>query len=213
MNWTEREVIYDCIKNTNEMIRSHGVIWEDNKYKFLYTAWNEEVKYGEWDGSSTWTFADCSISDKKDIWHLDFGKDVTNNNYYMIAYSKTSGVKYYKSSDKVNWTFVKTLLVTGDDSTFWNTRLYRSCAVYNGREWLLYFTAEKDDRIATLGLMKGDSLENLKVIDGGNNIESVMCNSDLVIKGEILLNGAKLGFDGTTLYFQRQDGTRISICK
>lgn len=210
VNWSDREVIYDCIKGSNEMIRSHAVIWEDNKYKFLYTDWNEKVKYGEWNGLSTWDFQNCSISDNKDIWHLDFGKDVVNNNYYMIAYSKTSGIKYYNSDDKINWNFVKTLLLTGDDSTFWNTRLYRSCAVYNNKNWLLYFTAEKDNRIATIGLMKGETLDTLEVVDGGNNIESLMCNSDLVVNGEIILNGIKIGYDGANLYFQRSDGTRLS---
>ena len=213
VNWSERETIYDCIDNgTNEMIRSQGVIWEDNKYKFLYTDRSEKVKYGEWDGSSNWTFSACTLSDNKSVWHLDFGKNPTDNSYYMIAYSKKdSDVKYYKSADKLTWTYVKTLLTTGDDSTFWNSTLYRSCATYNGKEWLLYFTAEKDKRLAILGLMKGKTLDTLEVVDGGNNIESIICNSDLIVNGEIVLNGIKLGYDGNNLYFQKEDGTRLII--
>ena len=214
VHWSEREIIYDCIDNgTNEMIRSQAVIWEDNKYKFLYTDRSEKVKYGEWDGSSNWTFNACTISDNKSIWHLDFGKNPTDNSYYMIAYSKKdSDVKYYRSDDKINWTYVKTLLTTGNDSTFWNSTLYRSCATYNGKEWLLYFTAEKDKRVAILGLMKGKTLDTLEVVDGGNNIESIRCNSNMIVNGEIILNGCKIGFDGTNLYFQRSDGTRLLIC-
>lgn len=213
VNWSNREVIYDCIKGTNEMIRSHGVIFEQNKYKFLYTGWSSEVKYGEWDGVSSWVFKNCTISDNQPIWHLDFGKNPIDNSYYMISYSSENGVKYYKSQNGTDWTFVKTLLVTGDNLTFWNTGLYRSCAVYDGLNWSLYFTATKNNKITSLGLMKGKTLENLSLIDGGNNINTITARN-ISVDGEILLNNkVKIGYDGEYLYFQREDGTRVAIIK
>lgn len=170
-----------------------------------------------------WTFQTCTFDQLfESVWHLDVEWNPVDNNYCLITYAGEDVIRYYKSDDGINWEHVKQILAL-EEGTFYNTKLYRASPIYNGEHWLLYFTAEKDDRVATIGLMMGKTLESLEVIDGGYTLDTAVFRDGIRfdntgnIESLITLadTGECIGFDyeTKTLYFQRSDGTRVVIAR
>ena len=82
---------------------------------------------------------------------------------------------------------------------------------------MLYFTGSTADYTG-IGLMTGETLESLELVDGGYNRDRIQAKGGIELgSAPIILadTGECIGFDLATksLYFQRADGSRIVIAK
>lgn len=216
---------------THKMVRSHALIFEDGKYKMWFTGWSGgNVGYGETTDPTNfanWTWQQVSLgTGATNSWHLDVVK--VGSTYYLFNDTVNFDLQLYSSSNGINFTKVKDLLTkTNNPKDFYGAVIYRSSGLVVDGLYSVYVSGWNSSvgntGIASIGLMRGTSFENLSLIDGGYN------RQDLRIGGNIRLSNLKymksiielddrgnaLGFDydSQTLYFQRANGEKISIAK
>lgn len=223
---TERETILTPAQmgaTDPTIIRSPAMIYEDNKYKMWFTGWtNANVGYVEFYNANelaTATFTKVTLpAGSPNCWHLDVIKD--NGVYYLLNNTTSFNLTLLSSPNGITFTRVADLLTkTLDNRDFYGQTVYRSSAIKVGN--LFYVFVSGWNTHANIGLMIGDSLTNLNLVDGGyirQDIRvggNIRLNNTVYVKSLIELDdrGNALGFDYATqtLFFQRADGTKIKI--
>lgn len=232
--WTARETLID-LENGNspvgKMVRSHALYWDGTKYKMWYLYDRVEgnsggycdIGYSESTDGITWTARQKWIPDLYiNPWHMDLLH--VNGVYHLLVFTRVGQrLLYYKSTDGINFTFKKTILqANGDKESFYGTGLYRGSIVYTGSKWKVYFTGENGVH-AKNGLMIGDSMEELEVVNGNYHLHKqvfdkgieIINNGKISSTIQIADTGECFGFDYTTKepYFQKADGIKVYFAR
>lgn len=205
------------------IIRSPAIIYEDNMYKMWFTGWtNANIGYVEFSNANelaTSTFTKVTKpAGAPNCWHLDVIKD--NGVYYLLNNTVSFNLTLLSSTDGISFIRVQDLLTkTLDNRDFYGQTVYRSSAIKVGN--LFYVFVSGWNTHANIGLMVGDSLTNLKLVDGGyirQDIRvggNIRLNNTVYVKSLIELDdrGNAIGFDyeTQTLFFQKADGTKVKI--
>ena len=181
--WSAREIMIDLQAANNgvgTMVRSQSIIWDAtaSKYKMWYVDGladepipGKNLCYSESSNGTTWSNkVVCSMDTYVDPWHQDTYYNPKDGTYSCLIYAyqgNISRLMYYISTDGINFTFVKEILRVSSQGHFYSKELYRSCTVYNDRDWMVYFSWTGDTYNPTrgIGLMMGKSMTELEVID------------------------------------------------
>ena len=177
VKWSERELMIN-LQNINtinnevgKMVISQSIFWDRFKYRMWYVdelsyVNDRNVCYSESKDGKVWTKKKiCLLQGKKiDPWHLDL--QYINGKYYVIIYSKnTNELTLWISIDGDNFKFEKILLRPSHPfNSFYKSGLYRSCLVWNGKGYMIYFSANNGKK-TSLGLMAGSNLSDMEIVD------------------------------------------------
>ncbi len=216
VNWSERKVMNDFQDPNSglyDMARSPAIIWDGTKYKMWFVDKVAPIKprnvvYAESLDGETWTNrTNCTLHGRTDDnWHIDV--HFSNGEYHLIIHSQDRhALNYYTSADGINFTFKGELLktTTVHRSNF-NSRLYRSCLVWNGSNYLFYVTGEKrlgNEVKWSISLAVGKTINSLEWIDGNYFREKqffekgirLTNNEEMISDLEIAENGDAIGYD------------------
>lgn len=179
VTWSNREFILSFGLPTDENNpRSPGIIFENGLYKMISGRTAKkgsgyEVCYQTSKDGLVWSKKNVCEFDNatKAIWHLDFNK--IQGEYILLAYIQSSKkLSIYKSKDLIHWIFYKDLLKV-TPGTFYNRDLYRSSIENVDGHVEVFFTAEATTltgrKVASLGLMKGATIDKLQVVSADEN--------------------------------------------
>lgn len=181
VNWSDEEIISRLWENVDgkglgKMVVSQALIYNPEEG---YTMWyvNSEDHQGERlvvmstsiDGI-IWTNAqECNFSKTVNAWHIDVQIDL-DGSLLMTVYDK-KGVSLWKSSDRINWEYIQTMLVPSNKvGSFYCNGLYRSCIVCQNKSYQLFFSAYDLDS-THVGLAEFKSInEAPRIITRGNRL-------------------------------------------
>jgi hypothetical protein len=171
MNWSEREVLINptdtnTIDTLGDMVRSQSVIY-DKIYRMWYvdnTSNCRNVCYTKSHDGKIWLKrVVCTLHGHKvNPWHINL---VMIDGEYLLTIYGDKDLTLWKGSDGIHFSYLKTLLkpslVYG---SFYSDGLYRSSMIKVDNRYMVYFSAY-DEKRTYIGLMRGTSLESMKVID------------------------------------------------
>lgn len=182
-NWSDREILADLyaddvIATLGDMVRSQAVLYENGLYAMWYVDnvdpkgeksvcfaksidgyhWSERVK--------------CQlVGHPIEPWHLDVNR--IDGELYLTIYG-FNNITLWKEIENNVFQFVKVVLETSNKfGSFYSDGLYRTSLIKDEESCKLYFSAF-DEYTTSIGLMSGDSPENLEVVSAdGNNISFI----------------------------------------
>ena len=179
VHFTNREVLLNfsdssCISTIGDMVRSHAVIWQNDKYMMWYVDNSnpqgiKHVRYSESSDGYNWSEAYiCKLDKDINPWHIDVA--FIDGEYILTIYD-LYGLSLWRSSDSINFKFMKELLSPSCTyGSFYSDGLYRTSMIKDDIDLKLYFSAYDQER-TYIGLMEGESLDDLEVTSiRGNNI-------------------------------------------
>lgn len=172
--WSERELVVDLQDENDvviwgEQIISPSVRWDENKcfFECWYVdgsgyAMDRGVRYSTSKDGLKWEKAvRCELPMDNDLpWHLDVQS--YNGVYYMLCYSDNNALMLYTSVDGVNFQYQNTILHSMPN-TFFSERIYRSCSVWDGQKYRIYFPGY-DGKLSRIGLIETDDWSHYRMI-------------------------------------------------
>ena len=183
LTWTEREVmIPPSDRSSQHFMRSPSIIWDNTNN--LYRAWYQNdfglfyetsVNGKVWDGQQK-----LSLDVPHSHWHIDV--NYFSGEYHLLSYSLTQDVVYYTSKDGINFIKQRKLLDSNDGNPLYSTGLYRAVSLLDGDgKARVYFTAETENRVTKIGLMIGDSINDMQGVQKLAS-EMVVLNSGITLE-------------------------------
>ncbi len=200
VNWENRDTLVSLKtghSSLGNMVVSPAVIHHNGSYQMWYV--NSENKEREIlfstsiDGKNWDETRKCILDGQNRApWHIDIS--YIDNKFILICYD-FHDITLYESGDKINFNKISTILTPSRFGSFYGNGLYRASLIKD-KEYKLYFSC--DDMFKThIGLMRGNSLNNLKVYDNGtkynNYVEFLLYKiyADWVHYSFIIKNGFK----------------------
>lgn len=191
VNWSEREVMVDT--SEYHMIRSQAMRWDNvsEKYRMWYTGGEggSIVSYNESSDGKIWdNYQKCT--GVLSCWHLDI--EIMNGEYYLLNYELNNNLginqlRLHKSIDGIN--FDEGLVVLKPEICTWYAGgLYKSTLVYNGKDWIMYFSGETNRRY--IGIATGNDPFKLNVLNGGYVVGAKKYEGNLEIITTNVRNGS-----------------------
>lgn len=172
VSWQDRTLLLDyldsgCLSTVGDMVRSTAILWQNDRYVMWFVdnadpKGDKHVCYSESTDGRHWSKKDiCELRGHTVMpWHLDL--NYVDGEYLLTLYD-FQDLTLWKSSDGKGFDFVKTLLSpSGVYGNFYSDGLYRSSLIKDHDGYKVYFSAY-DDRQTRIGLMAGESLEDLRV--------------------------------------------------
>ena len=209
---------------TAKDIRSMAILYKDSIYKMWFTGMNGgNVGFGYTPTPNiptSWIFSPVTMTGKKtNTWHLDVIRD--GGDIWLIDCTVLFDLHLFKWVSDTQFQWQKVILErTYNSKDYYSNVVYRSSGLIVNGVYSL-FVSGWNDKLASIGLMEGDSFMNLKHIDGGYIRQDVRVggnirlNNTVYVKSLIELDdrGNAIGFDYETksIFFQKSDGTKIKI--
>lgn len=163
-HWSEREVIADLRKGEDaaiwgEQIISQSVLWNDAKQ--IWECWyvdgsgdklDRGIRYVTSANGVLWEkYQQCAIFVEKDLpWHIDV--QIYDGIYYMLCYTDKNQLLLYTSQNGIDFMY-RNVVLTPQPNTFYRERIYRSCSVYDGEKYRIYFSGF-DDHYGRIGVVE-----------------------------------------------------------
>lgn len=182
VNWSDEEIISRLWENVDgkglgKMVVSQALIYNPEEG---YTMWyvnsedhngKRQIVFSHSNDGVNWTDAKLCEMHGFDInpWHIDVQQDF-DGSLLMTVYDK-SDISLWKSSDIVNWEYIRTLLAPSHKiGSFYCDGLYRSCIVCQNKSYQLFFSAYDLDS-THVGLAEFNSInEAPRIITRGNRL-------------------------------------------
>lgn len=167
--WSEREKIQFEMDSENHDVISPAIIYKDDLYYMWFVSgikWHRKVyRMISNDGIHWRNICECQLNNYSfDPWHIDC--KYINNQYVLTIYDMTERLIVLLSNDGIFFDVLNTILVPSQRLfSFYRSSLYRASLCFDEDEYKLYFSAG-DDRKCSIGLMAGNTLDNLKVKSG-----------------------------------------------
>ena len=172
-NWSERELVADLRKEEDvaiwgEQVISQSILW--NEKKEIWECWfvdgsgdklNRGVRY-VWskDGIHWEKYQQCIVPIKNDLpWHIDVQK--YGGEYHMLCYTDNNVLALYTSKDRIDFAY-QNVALTPQPNTFYWERIYRSCSVFDGKKYRIYFSGF-DGELGRIGMLTTEDWENYKL--------------------------------------------------
>lgn len=152
---------------------SPAITLQDNVYRMWYVDVDKKAYYAEIvDGViGEPTLLNVPFQGKLVPWHLDVIYNSEKAIYEMIvsAYTnrsdrQTMSMFYTYSSDNLNWSEPKAVILPSDEKNKWDSRgMYRACMLYNNGTYYVFFSAHGPNKTEVgVGLMYGSDIYDLK---------------------------------------------------
>ena len=170
MHWSERDTLFRLSDIQELEIVSPAILHPDSTYQMWYVD-NNKVFYIDSNNPRQWTNPKvCKLNgyDECIPWHIDV---VNADGYYWLLIYDIVKIRLslWKSSDKMNFEFVKTILDPSHAcGSFYQNALYRSCLLKESdKNYKIYFSAFNEE-MTFLGLMEGTSFRDMEIVNIDN---------------------------------------------
>lgn len=170
INWTDREVMIPDMNYLNTFeFTAPKIYWDGSKYICYYTdlSDNNYLYRSESLNGTNWSnFVKCTGM----VANVHADLSIINNIYYAILYTTNGGQKLrvYSSINGIDFSNEK-IILEPDDYYFYRDGFYKSTLLHNGKDFIVYFTAQNLDAsgksVRKIGIMKGKDLDSLEVVD------------------------------------------------
>jgi len=230
VTWGSRATVIDLQAPDNgvgDMVRSPAISFDTvlDKYRMWYVDGapgvnGRHVSYSESLDGLTWSAkVDTTLSGHHNIdpWHMDL--QYVNGIYHLLVLGANVGdtvlkLWYFTSTDGLNFDFKKIMLEpNGIKGSYHSFQVYRSCLLFNGSCWRMYFTEEDDDK-SYIGLMEGSTPLTMDIVDINSNKYVVdnlrlVNTANSVTEMKLADDGSGIGYDFTLKepYFKNKWGT------
>lgn len=175
VTWTSPQMVVDsqnASNGINKMMRSMQLFFDGTKYRSYWadgaiSSTNRQFVFAEttnpsgkvWDNLTTCNLINAPKGSNS--WHT--GMFLDGSTYHLCSYdSVRKSVDYFKSTDGINFNFVKTILTPIGTIVNW----YQTYPVKVGTGWFVYASMTKRGKHG-ITLLKGLEIENLIAIDDG----------------------------------------------
>ncbi|MDQ0154901.1 hypothetical protein [Robertmurraya andreesenii] len=219
ISWSAREVVLDA---TDKVFLSPAILFENGKYRLwymngynIYYIESQTGQLGTWTNPVLVPISYRTGEPSVRPWHLDVFKD-TDGKYYLILNAitnfglpnRTQVLMFGKSNDGMSFNDTYTFLypTPKDSVTNWdNNELYRASMVRVGSMYRLYYSAISSRNTWGIGLLEGDSVENVNRVDITKN-----SNGDTInLKNLILKQGQQLNLDEGLRSYLKNDRLKL----
>lgn len=170
--WSEREVMVNLATNEGNplgnMAVSPAILYNNGIYRMWYVdsesrgqrglAYSESENGRKWQNKSVCRL----IGAQNNPWHIDV--NFIDGIYYLISYD-FNNLTIWKSEDGIKFHYIKELLSPSVVGSFYGCSLYRACIIKD--EIFKVFFSANDSFRTYIGLMIGNQVNDLKVIDNG----------------------------------------------
>mgnify|MGYP001073761872 FL=1 len=170
--WSEREILFNpkdrnSVEKLGDMVRSPAII-----YAGMYRMWYVDNKKNKGNRNLCYTSSVdgkkwenriiCNLSGKQiNPWHIDVS--LIDGLYYLLIYDLYD-LTLWTSDNGIDFVFKQILLRPSlKYGNFYSDGLYRSVLVKTEKDYRCYFSAF-DDKKTYIGLMKGKSITQMKVV-------------------------------------------------
>ena len=180
-NWSERELVADLRNEDDvaiwgEQIISQSILW--NEKKQIWECWyvdgsgdklDRGVRYVvSVDGVHWEKYKQCVVVIENDLpWHIDV--QIYGGVYHMLCYTDNNKLALYTSDNGIDFVF-KNVVLTPQPNTFYWERIYRSCSVFDGKKYRIYFSGY-DGELGRIGVIETEDWKSY-------NMKSVWWNID-----------------------------------
>lgn len=172
-NWSERELVADLRKEEDvaiwgEQIISQSILW--NEKKQIWECWyvdgsgykpDRGVRYVCSKDAIHWEkFRQCVIPMENDHpWHIDV--QIYDGIYHMLCFSDNNVLSLYTAEDGEEFVY-QNLVLKPQLNTFYWERIYRSCSVFDGEKYRIYFSGF-DEELGRIGMVQTKDWKIYKV--------------------------------------------------
>ena len=173
IHWKEREVMVDFINGTSLLgciVVSPAILFQNNEYRMWYVNReqirpNDEVRQRELHHSTSrdgklWKKSSKCVLIGKNVepWHIDV--NFIDGRFWLTCYDYND-ITLWSSDDGINFTFLKTLVQSSVNGSFYGRGLYRAVLIKDNT-YKLYFSANNISK-TSIGLMEGITPEELTI--------------------------------------------------
>ena len=174
ITWGEREILVNLATSEGDALGnavvSPAVLYSNGKYRMWYV--NSEsrkyrgLSYSESTDGRNWAKkSDCVLTQTSNMpWHIDV--NFIDGKYILINYD-FNNITIWESYDGINFKYIRELLSPSTTGSFYAYSLYRACIIKD-KNYKVYFSGN-DSFQTYIGLMEGDSIENLKINSEGEH--------------------------------------------
>lgn len=192
--WTAPEMVVDS-QNVNSglttIMRAQQLFYDGVKYRSYWcdgeagTANSRKIVFAETTdpSSGVWSnFTECTMINPPvgyNPWHQGIYLDGTT--YHATVYDQSRRtVDYFKSTDGVNFTFIKTILTP----TSLVTDFYQSYPLKIDNKWLLFAGITKNDKHGLM-LFESADLIHLEGVNGSSNETDSLIHGDVILANNV----------------------------
>ena len=169
--WSNKQELFSH-KDSMAEVLSPAVIYDEGKYKIWICYKRQSLKYYESNDGTNWQYIrDISINpnDNFKVWHFDIIK--TSKGYEFVGcyqyngqFDKNNYIYYSKSDDNITYSSPIRILGNGPAGSFDDLELYRPCLTKVENKYMMYYGAQKNIKIWSIGLVEAPSMELLNAI-------------------------------------------------
>lgn len=172
-HWSEREVIADLRKEEDislwgEQIISQSVLWNEKKQS--WECWyidgsgdklDRGIRYVTSSDGVHWEkYHQCKVIVETDLpWHIDV--QIYEGVYHMLCYTDNNQLLLFTSENGIDYEYRNVVLTPQPDTFYWE-RIYRSCSVFDGKKYRIYFSGF-DDYFGRIGVVETKNWEDYRI--------------------------------------------------
>lgn len=174
INWSDREILVNLAtaegNELGNMVVSPAIIYSNGRYRMWYVdsesrgqrglAYSESEDGRKWQNKSACRL----IGAQNNPWHIDV--NFIDGIYYLISYD-SNNLTIWKSEDGQKFHYIKELLSPSVTGSFYGDSLYRACIIKD--EKLKVFFSAKDLFRTYIGLLEGENIPQIKVVQNGQH--------------------------------------------
>lgn len=180
--WSERQILTVDMAIKELRPISPSYIKDGMCYRMWFvqggTIQQRRIHYGESPNGIDWVYKDvCVLTGRVcNPWHIDC--QMINSQYYLTIYDQNNEISLWTSANGVEFNYLKCILKPNRRfGSFYNKGLYRACCIFD-EQFTFFFSARNQDN-TSLGLLRGDTLQELQVISGGRKDSDKMIIKDM----------------------------------
>ena len=171
LTWGNKQELFTYNDKMDSVI-SPSIIYDEGKYKIWIVYKRQSLKYYESVDGTNWEYIrDIQVNppDNFKVWHFDIIK--TSKGYEFVGCYQYNGkpdgnnyIYYSKSSDNITYSYPVRVLANGPTDSFDDLELYRPCLLEVENKYMMYYGAQKNIKIWSIGLVETPSMELLNAL-------------------------------------------------
>lgn len=181
INWTGPTTLIDWDFSTDRFYLSPAVVQVDPTHFYMWmtdTSLNLYM-FESSDGISWGEPQAINFSEK--AWHLNVGYIPSKNEFWMITLDNSSGgnIAWAVSFDGLNWSNFPNRRVMTPGTNTWDSKLYRSCFLYNEEADLLeiWYSAYSNSTVWHTGFVSTDYSDLLQILESDDIADWTIYNN------------------------------------
>ena len=171
LTWGDKQELFSYNDKMDSVI-SPSIIYDEGKYKIWIVYKRQSLKYYESVDGTNWEYIrDIQVNppDNFKVWHFDIIKTSKGYEYvgcyqYNGQFDMNNYIYYSKSNDNITYSSPIRILGNGSVGSFDDLELYRPCLTQVENKYMMYYGAQKNIKIWSIGLVETPNMELLNAL-------------------------------------------------